>query len=322
MSAERDDSVRAAADAVSAGKATKETVDALLGRPHPTADSAIERGPATPEDRFAELARLTSAYMDAPEEAMLRRAFEFARDAHAGQCRKSGEPFIIHPIEVGIILADLRMDAETITAALLHDTVEDTKVTAEEVERTFNPQVRALVEGVTKITRIEVESLTDEQAATIRKMFVAMAKDIRVIVIKLADRLHNMRTLAGPARGNGACCKSPRRRWRSTRPIAHRLGINSIKWELEDLSFYYLEPNKYYEQVAPHGDRVPAPSARSTWPTSSTVLHEELGKAGTSGPDHRPPKHLYSIYQKMTKKGKGFSRDLRPDRRAHHHQTR
>ena len=156
MSAERDDSVRAAADAVSAGKATKETVDALLGRPHPTADSAIERGPATPEDRFAELARLTSAYMDAPEEAMLRRAFEFARDAHAGQCRKSGEPFIIHPIEVGIILADLRMDAETITAALLHDTVEDTKVTAEEVERTFNPQVRALVEGVTKITRIEV----------------------------------------------------------------------------------------------------------------------------------------------------------------------
>ncbi|WP_302385053.1 HD domain-containing protein, partial [uncultured Adlercreutzia sp.] len=188
MSVERDDSVRAAADAVSAGKATKETVDALLGRPHPTADSAIERGPATPEDRFAELARLTSAYMDAPEEAMLRRAFEFARAAHAGQCRKSGEPFIIHPIEVGIILADLRMDAETITAALLHDTVEDTKVTAEEVERTFNPQVRALVEGVTKITRIEVESLTDEQAATIRKMFVAMSKDIRVIVIKLADR--------------------------------------------------------------------------------------------------------------------------------------
>ena len=113
-----------------------------------------------------------------------------------GQCRKSGEPFIIHPIEVGIILADLRMDAETITAALLHDTVEDTKVTAEEVERTFNPQVRALVEGVTKITRIEVESLTDEQAATIRNMFVAMSKDIRVIVIKLADRLHNMRTLA------------------------------------------------------------------------------------------------------------------------------
>ena len=196
MSAERDDSVRAAADAVRAGKATKETVDALLGRPHPTADSAIERGPATPENRFAELARLTSAYMDAPEEAMLRRAFEFARDAHAGQCRKSGEPFIIHPIEVGIILADLHMDAETITAALLHDTVEDTKVTAEEVERTFNPQVRALVEGVTKITRIEVESLTDEQAATIRKMFVAMSKDIRVIVIKLADRLHKTREKA------------------------------------------------------------------------------------------------------------------------------
>ena len=146
----------------------------------------------------------------------LRRAFEFARDAHAGQCRKSGEPFIIHPIEVGIILADLRMDAETITAALLHDTVEDTKVTAEEVERTFNPQVRALVEGVTKITRIEVESLTDEQAATIRKMFVAMSKDIRVIVIKLADRLHNMRTLAALREDRRS--SSPARRWRSTPP--------------------------------------------------------------------------------------------------------
>ena len=303
MSAERDDSVRAAADAVSAGKATKETVDALLGRPHPTADSAIERGPATPEDRFAELARLTSAYMDAPEEAMLRRAFEFARDAHAGQCRKSGEPFIIHPIEVGIILADLRMDAETITAALLHDTVEDTKVTAEEVERTFNPQVRALVEGVTKITRIEVESLTDEQAATIRKMFVAMSKDIRVIVIKLADRLHNMRTLAA-LREDRRIVKS-RETLEIYAPIAHRLGINSIKWELEDLSFFYLEPNKY-KQVSRMVTESRAEREKYLADVIA-VLHEEMGKVGISAQIMGRPKHLYSIYQKMTKKGKGFS---------------
>ena len=303
MSAERDDSVRAAADAVSAGKATKETVDALLGRPHPTADSAIERGPATPEDRFAELARLTSAYMDAPEEAMLRRAFEFARDAHAGQCRKSGEPFIIHPIEVGIILADLRMDAETITAALLHDTVEDTKVTAEEVERTFNPQVRALVEGVTKITRIEVESLTDEQAATIRKMFVAMSKDIRVIVIKLADRLHNMRTLAA-LREDRRIFKS-RETLEIYAPIAHRLGINSIKWELEDLSFFYLEPNKY-KQVSRMVTESRAEREKYLADVIA-VLHEEMGKVGISAQIMGRPKHLYSIYQKMTKRGKGFS---------------
>ena len=282
MSVERDDSVRAAADAVSAGKATKETVDALLGRPHPTADSAIERGPATPEDRFAELARLTSAYMDAPEEAMLRRAFEFARAAHAGQCRKSGEPFIIHPIEVGIILADLRMDAETITAALLHDTVEDTKVTAEEVERTFNPQVRALVEGVTKITRIEVESLTDEQAATIRKMFVAMSKDIRVIVIKLADRLHNMRTLAA-LREDRRIFKS-RETLEIYAPIAHRLGINSIKWELDE-PLLLLPGAQQVQAGLPHGDRVPR-RAREVPGRRHRRAPRGDGEGGDFGPDH------------------------------------
>ena len=241
MSADKEDINACAAPVAASGAATKQTVDALLGRPDPTGQSAASAA-STPEGRFAELARLTAAYMDADEEAMLKRAFEFAAQAHAGQCRKSGEPFIIHPIEVGIILADLRMDAETIAAALLHDTVEDTKVTAEEVEKTFNAQVRALVEGVTKITRIEVESLTDEQAATIRKMFVAMSKDIRVIVIKLADRLHNMRTLAA-LREDRRIFKA-RETLEIYAPIAHRLGINSIKWELEDLSFFYLEPNK------------------------------------------------------------------------------
>ena len=170
----------------------KQTVeDNLLGRPHVAEKSFAPEAkkdalaPKTPEERFAELQRLTSVYLSEDDEAMLAKAFRFASEAHEGQCRKSGEPFVAHPVEVAIILADLRMDVETLCAALLHDTVEDTSVTRDQVEAEFNPQVAQLVEGVTKITRIEVESLTDEQAATIRKMFVAMSKDIRVIVIKL-----------------------------------------------------------------------------------------------------------------------------------------
>ena len=302
VSAERDEINACPAPGAPSGAATKQTVDALLGRPDPTGQSTASAA-SIPADRFAELQRLTAAYMDEADEAMLKRAFEFAAEAHAGQCRKSGEPFIIHPIEVGIILADLRMDAETIAAALLHDTVEDTKVTGEEVERVFNPQVRALVEGVTKITRIEVESLTDEQAATIRKMFVAMSKDIRVIVIKLADRLHNMRTLAA-LREDRRIFKS-RETLEIYAPIAHRLGINSIKWELEDLSFFYLEPNKY-KQVSRMVTESRAEREKYLADVIA-VLHDEMDKLGIAAQIMGRPKHLYSIYQKMTKKGKGFS---------------
>lgn len=290
------------------GAATKQTVDLMLGRPYvaeySVASGAEEsRRTRTPEERFAELQSLTSSYMTADEEAMLKHAFTFANAAHKGQCRKSGEPFIIHPIEVGIILADLRMDAETIAAALLHDTVEDTEVTGEDVEREFNAQVRQLVEGVTKITRIEVESLSDEQAATIRKMFVAMSKDIRVIVIKLADRLHNMRTLAA--------LKEDRRIFKSREtleiyaPIAHRLGINSIKWELEDLSFFYLEPNKY-KQVSRMVTESRA-EREAYLADVIDIIRDEMTKVGIDAQIMGRPKHLYSIYQKMAKKGKGFS---------------
>ncbi len=290
------------------GVAVKQTVDALLGRPYVAEHSLRgeehdDHRTKTPEERFAELQSLTSAYLSEEDEAMLARAFEFANAAHKGQCRKSGEPFIVHPIEVSIILADLRMDAETICAALLHDTVEDTKVTAEEVEQEFGPAVRTLVEGVTKITRIEVENLTDEQAATIRKMFVAMSQDIRVIVIKLADRLHNMRTLAA-LREDRRIFKA-RETLEIYAPIAHRLGINSIKWELEDLSFFYLEPNKY-KQV---GRMVTESRAEREAYLANIieVLHEEMDKVNIDAQIAGRPKHLYSIYQKMTKKGKGFS---------------
>ena len=208
----------------------KQTVeDNLLGRPHVAEKSFAPEAkkdalaPKTPEERFAELQRLTSVYLSEDDEAMLAKAFRFASEAHEGQCRKSGEPFVAHPVEVAIILADLRMDVETLCAALLHDIVEDTSVTRDQVEAEFNPQVAQLVEGVTKITRIEVESLTDEQAATIRKMFVAMSKDIRVIVIKLADRLHNMRTLKYMREDKQK--RIARETIEIYAPLANRLGI-------------------------------------------------------------------------------------------------
>ncbi len=257
----------------------------------------------TPEMRFDKLVSVASKYLSETDIETVDKAYRFAAQAHAGATRKSGEPFIAHPIEVALILADLKMDADTLCAALLHDTVEDTDTTEEQIAAEFNPQIAQLVQGVTKITQIEVESLTDEQAATIRKMFVAMSKDIRVIVIKLADRLHNMRTLAA--------LKEDRRIFKAREtleiyaPIAHRLGIGSIKWELEDLSFYYLEPNKF-KQISRMVAETRMERERYLNDAIAT-LDDELGKVGVKAHIAGRPKHLYSIYQKMTKRGKGFS---------------
>lgn len=283
-----------------------------LGRAHAQAmsfsskakdDSYYAGGNVTPESRFRELQRLTSSYLQHDDEMLLQKAFDFASAAHKGQCRKSGEPFVAHPVEVAIILSDLKMDVETLCAALLHDTVEDTDTTAEQLAEEFSPAISQLVEGVTKITQIEVENLSDEQAQTIRKMFVAMSKDIRVIVIKLADRLHNMRTLAA--------LKEDRRIFKSREtleiyaPIAHRLGISSIKWELEDLSFYYLEPNKF-KQVSRMVSE--SRSEREAYLAGIIdTLRGEMAKVGIQAQIMGRPKHLYSIYQKMTRRGKGFS---------------
>lgn len=276
------------------------SADAFEGgiAPSPEAGATV-----TPESRFAVLVEKTS-YLDDAAAEKLKRAYEYASAAHKGVKRKSGEPYIIHPIEVALILSDLRMDVDTLCAALLHDTIEDTDTTAAALEEQFGAQVSQLVQGVTKITRIEVESLTDEQAATMRKMFVAMSKDIRVIVIKLADRLHNMRTLSA--------LKEDRRIFKSREtleiyaPIAHRLGIGSIKWELEDLAFYYLEPAKF-KQIS----RLVAESRneRETYLASVIeTLNTELARVGiVDAHIAGRPKHLYSIYQKMTKRGKGFS---------------
>ena len=288
------------------------SADAFEGgiAPSPEAGATV-----TPESRFALLVEKTS-YLDDAAAEKLKRAYEYASTAHKGVKRKSGEPYIIHPIEVALILSDLRMDVDTLCAALLHDTIEDTDTTAVALEEQFGAQVSQLVQGVTKITRIEVESLTDEQAATMRKMFVAMSKDIRVIVIKLADRLHNMRTLSA--------LKEDRRIFKSREtleiyaPIAHRLGIGSIKWELEDLAFYHREPAKF-RQIS----RLVAESRneRETYLASVIeTLNTELARVGIADAHIAGrPKHLYSIYQKMTKRGKGFSE--RPHRGARYREN-
>ncbi|MDO5329194.1 MAG: bifunctional (p)ppGpp synthetase/guanosine-3',5'-bis(diphosphate) 3'-pyrophosphohydrolase [Coriobacteriia bacterium] len=255
-----------------------------------------------PDERFKDLKK-KCAYLDKKDMQLLEKAYKIAKDCHDGQVRKSGEAFVIHPIEVAIILSDLRMDIETLCAALLHDSVEDTELTSGEIKEKFNFDVALLVEGVTKITQIEVGSVSESQAMTLRKMFVAMSNDLRVIVIKLADRLHNMRTLYA--------LKEDRRIFKANEtleifaPIAHRLGIDSIKWELEDLSFYYLEPNKYKQisrMVVDTRDE-----RKKYLEDVIKILKKELKKNDISGHIMGRPKHLYSIYNKMKNKGKGFS---------------
>lgn len=254
-------------------------------------------------DGYNVLAQNASAYLPQDDMDRLDKAYLFARKAHNGQYRKTGEPYIIHPVEVAIILSELHMDLQVLTAALLHDVVEDCDVTKEEVADLFSETVAELVDGVTKITRIEVETLTDTQVATIRKMLVAMSNDIRVIVIKLADRLHNMRTLQG--------LKEDRRIFKSKEtmeiyaPLANRLGMNSIKWELEDLAFHYLEPDKYARVSKMVNETREAREAYID--NAIALLHAEMEKVHVKANIYGRPKHLYSIYQKMSSQGKGFS---------------
>ncbi len=230
-------------------------------------------------------------------------AFVFACEHHAAQRRKSGEDFIVHPVGVARICAGMRLDTETLCAALLHDTVEDTSASIEEVRERFGEQIAGIVDGVTKLTGITFQSRDEAQAENYRKMMVAMASDVRVILIKLADRLHNMRTI--DAMPKQKQMDKARETLEIYAPLAHRLGIHAIKWELEDLAFATLHPRKYREikelvsQQREDRERYVAQAGE--------YLARELAALGVGAQIAGRAKHFYSIYSKMTKKGREFN---------------
>lgn len=237
--------------------------------------------------------------------AHIIEAYNFAKEAHSGQKRKSGEDFFIHPLHVSLILAELKMDEETIIASLLHDVIEDTEVSKDEIEEKFGEVIAQLVDGVTKLGKIHYESKEKLQAENLRKMFLAMAEDIRVILIKLADRLHNLRTLQFmPDHKKKEKAKETLEIYA---PIAHRLGISTMKWELEDKSLQYLEPEYYYELV----DKIK--SKRSEREKIINKNIDKLKEAAENQFDldgdiniYGRAKHFYSIYKKMKDKNKSF----------------
>lgn len=237
------------------------------------------------------------------DRALVERAYLFAKEAHAGQFRNSGEAFIVHPLEVACILAELGLDITSIVAGLLHDVVEDTSVTMDEIEAEFGTEVGFLVAGVTKLGKIEYKSKEDRHAENLRKMFLAMARDIRVILIKLADRLHNLRTLEHhPVPKQREIAQETLEIFA---PVAHRLGIYKIKWELEDLSFRHLEPDKYYEL----GERIAKKRKEREDYINLVIskLHNKLEEAGIKGDISGRPKNFYSAYRKMVEQKKDLS---------------
>ncbi len=250
----------------------------------------------------SELLRIAD-HLEARDRDLVRRAYDRAASAHAGQRRLSGEDYVNHPLEVAAILADLELDAQTLAAALLHDTVEDTALTAEEVESEFGPDVARLVDGVTKLGRISLRSDQQQQAENIRKMMVAMAEDLRVVLIKLADRLHNMRTLEPLPEVKRR--KISRETLDIYAPLAHRLGIGQIKWELEDLAFRNLEPEAYGDVV----NRIARKRKDREMLVSDLreILAKQLDGVDIKADITGRPKHIYSVWQKMTREQKDFS---------------
>ncbi|MBP7164200.1 MAG: bifunctional (p)ppGpp synthetase/guanosine-3',5'-bis(diphosphate) 3'-pyrophosphohydrolase [Firmicutes bacterium] len=235
--------------------------------------------------------------------SIVERAWDYAEQAHHGQIRESGEPYFDHPAAVAFILADMDLDPNTIAAGLLHDVVEDTGKHYEELASSFGPEVAGLVDGVTKLSRMDFKTREEQQAESLRKMFVAMAKDIRVILIKLADRLHNMRTLR-------ECQLDKQKRVAGETveiyaPLAHRLGMWRIKWELEDLALRYLEPGVYYELVEKVATK--RQEREGYIEEARQTLSAALEEIGVPAEIQGRPKHFYSIYQKMIKQGKDFS---------------
>ena len=255
----------------------------------------------SPDILYKELIDSVKKYHPSTDISMIEKAYHIADDAHKGQLRKSGEPYIIHPLCVAIILADLELDKESIVAGLLHDVVEDTVMTPEEIKEEFGEEVEVIVDGVTKLTQLSYKvDKVEEQAENLRKMFLAMAKDIRVIMVKLADRLHNMRTLK---------YMKPEKQKEKARetmdiyaPIAHRLGISKIKVELDDLSLKYLEPEVYYELV----EKIALRKSEREQFVQGIVkdVREQMDKAGIKAEIDGRAKHFFSIYKKMVNQEK------------------
>ena len=255
------------------------------------------------DDLFAIVSEHASDSAVEIDRGRVQDAFVFACEHHAAQRRKSGEDFIVHPVGVARICAGMRLDTETLCAALLHDTVEDTSASIEEVRERFGEEISGVVDGVTKLTGITFQSHDEAQAENYRKMMVAMATDVRVILIKLADRLHNMRTI--DAMPKQKQMEKARETLEIYAPLAHRLGIHAIKWELEDLAFATLHPRKYQEikgLVAQQRDE------RERYVNQAgEYLARELSGLGIEAQIAGRAKHFYSIYSKMTKKGREFN---------------
>jgi len=234
--------------------------------------------------------------------ALIEAAFEVARDAHADQVRRSGGPYLEHPLGVALVIAQLGLDDVTVAGALLHDAVEDTTVTVADIKARFGPELAAIVDGVTKLDRLQFDSREAQQSATMRKMLVAMASDIRVLLIKLADRLHNMRTIASLPESKQH--RIARETLDIYAPLAHRLGIQELKWQLEDLAFEVLHPKRYAEIEQMVASRAPAQEEELARVLS--LLRERLAQLRIEGAVQGRRKHYWSIYEKMVVKGKEF----------------
>ena len=271
-----------------------------------SSQSAVETDPLDLRGRMAAVVAVVQSYHASADTEKLWRAFEMGAEAHDGQLRKSGEPYFVHPISVAEVLCDLRLDVDTIVAGLLHDVVEDTGIGLPRLTHDFGNEVAVLVDGVTKINEIRHENPEDQQAENYRKMLLTMARDVRVILIKLADRLHNMRTIEALAPDRQLAIAEETMIVYA--PLAHRFGIAKIKWELEDLAFKTLQPADYASVAS--GVHARRAEREEIIDEFNSQLREYLGDEGIEAEIQGRPKHFYSIWKKMQRRNAPGTRSL------------